>query len=176
MKQESKAARRNLRWYMRFLHNKIGFFIAGLVIIYGLSGIVQTYRDTSFLKHDVLHERQLPAGLNEAQLGGNLKLRDFKVVKTEGSNLYFKEGEYNVTTGKAVYTTKELYAWITPFTELHKTASKSLAHYFTIIFGVAMLFMSISAFWMFKPGTKLFSSGVYLTIAGIIASVILMLL
>ena len=93
MKQESKAARRNLRWYMRYLHNKIGFFIAGLVIIYGLSGIVQTYRDTSFLKHDVLHEKQLSAGLNEAQLGGNLKLRDFKVAKIAGDTALFQGGQ-----------------------------------------------------------------------------------
>lgn len=176
MKQESKESKRNLRWYMRYLHNKIGFFIAGLVIIYGLSGIVQTYRDTNFLKHSVLHEKQLAAGLNEAQLGANLKMRDFKINKTAGDTLYFKDGTYNTATGKAAYTTKEWYAWITPFTELHKTASKSLAHYFTTIFGVAMLFMSVSAFWMFKPGTKLFSSGVYLTVAGIIAAVILLLM
>lgn len=176
MKQDVKESKRNLRWYMRYLHNKIGFFISGLVIIYGLSGIVQTYRDTSFLKHDVLHEKQLAAGLNEAQLGPSLKLRDFKVTKTTGDTLYFKDGTYNASTGKAAFTTKEWYAWITPFTELHKTSSKSLAHYFTTIFGLAMLFMSISAFWMFKPGTKLFSAGVYLTVAGIIAAVILLLL
>lgn len=176
MKQDTKESKRNLRWYMRYLHNKIGFFISGLVIIYGLSGLVQTYRDTNFLKHDVLHEKQLAAGLNEAALGPNLRLRDFKVTKTAGDTLFFKDGSYNAATGKAAYTTKEWYAWITPFTELHKTASKSLAHYFTTIFGVAMLFMSISAFWMFKPGTKLFSSGVYLTVAGIIAAVILLLM
>ena len=48
-------------------------------------------------------------------------------------------------------------------------------HYFTITFSVLLMFMCISAFWMFKPGTKLFSTGVWMTIAGIIASILLLL-
>ncbi len=176
MKENITSTKKNLRWYMRYLHNKIGFFIVGLVIIYGLSGLLQTYRDTDLLKHDVLQEKQLPSNLSESQLGPNLRLRDFKVSKTEGNMLHFKEGTYNAETGMAKYTPKEWYSWLVPFTELHKSSTESVAHYFTTLFGVALLFMSVSAFWMFKPGTKLFSSGVYLTIAGVIAAVILLLI
>ncbi len=118
----------------------------------------------------------LNPNLNEAQLGPKLKLRNFKIDKTEGNISYFKEGTYNTETGVAKYATKEWYSWLVPFTELHKTASKSTTHYFTTIFGFVLLFMSLSAFWMFKPGTKLFSSGVYLTIAGILASILLIVL
>lgn len=174
MKQNTTTTRKNLRWYMRYLHNKIGFFIAGLVIIYGLSGLLQTYRDTDVLKHEVVHEKRLSPNLTEQELGSNLRLRNFKISKTEGNVLYFKEGTYNAETGMAKYVTKEWYSWLVPFTELHKSSSQSVAHYFTTLFGIALLFMSVSAFWMFKPGTKLFSSGVYLTIAGIIASIILL--
>jgi hypothetical protein len=176
MKQETNNTKKNFRWWMRFLHNKIGFFIAGLVIIYGLSGLLQTYRDTDLLKHDVLHEQQLEAHLPESQLGQKLRQRNFKVIKTEGSLLHFQDGTYDTETGMAKYTTKEWYSWINPFTELHKTPSKNAAHYFTTLFGIAMLFMSVSAFWMFRPGTKLFSSGVFLTIAGLVAAVILLLM
>lgn len=176
MKQDPKPTRKNFRWYMRFLHNKIGFFIVGLIIMYSLSGLIQTYRDTDLLKHEVLNEKQLAAGLDEERLGSNLRLRDFRVTKTIGHTLYFKEGTYNSVTGKATYVTKEWYSWITPFTELHKSSSKDIGHYLTTLFGFALLFMSISAFWMFKPGTKLFSSGLYLTIAGVIASIILLLI
>lgn len=177
MKQVSTTATtKNLRWYMRYLHNKIGFFITGLVIIYSLSGIVQTYRDTDFLKHEVVNEKQLAPGLNEAQLGPQLRMREFKVIKTTGDTLYFKDGTYNTGTGKANYVTKEWYAWITPFTELHKSSSKDLGHYLTTLFGICLFFMSVSAFWMFKPGTKPFSKGVLLTIAGVVTSVILLFL
>jgi hypothetical protein len=176
MKQNTNSTGKNLRWYMRYLHNKIGFFVVGLVIIYSLSGLIQTYRDTNLLKHEIFHEKQLSPNLSESQLGANLKLRNFKVNKSAGNTLYFQEGTYNIQTGMASYVTKEWYSWIVPFVDLHKTASKNITHYFTTLFGVALLFLSISAFWMFKPGTKLFSSGVYLTIAGVIASIILLLL
>ena len=151
-------------------------FIVGLVIIYSLSGLLQTYHDTNLLKHDVLHKKQLLTNLPEGQLGATLRLRNFKINRKEGPNVYFQDGSYNTETGKAVYTTKEWYAWIMPFTELHKTSSKSPAHYFTTLFGVALLFMSVSAFWMFKPGTNLFSSGVWLTVAGMVAAIVLLLL
>ncbi len=167
---------RNLRYYMRFLHNNVGFFIVGLVVIYSLSGIIQIYRDTDLLKHEVSNEKKLAPNLQPAQLKDALRLRDFTVEKNEGNILYFKNGTYNSVTGVANYTTQEWYSFIVPFTELHKTSSKNAAHYFTTIFGILLLFMSVSAFWMFKPGTKLFSRGVFMTIAGIVASVILLFL
>lgn len=176
MIKNTKKTTKNFRWYMRFLHNKIGFFITGLVIIYSLSGLVQTYRDTDLLKHDVVNEKQLTPGLNEAQLGPQLRLREFKVTRAAGDILYFKEGTYNSATGKATFVTREWYSWINSLTELHKSPSSNVAHYFTTIFGICLFFMSISAFWMFKPGTKLFSSGVYLSIGGVIAAVILLLI
>ena len=176
----TKKPAKNMRYYMRFLHNNIGFFIAGLVVIYSLSGILQIYRDTDLLKHDVVTHKKLEVNLAPDKLKDALRLRRLVVEKTEGTVLYFKEGNYNNATGMATYTTKEWYNWVLTFTELHKTRSKeqghSLSHYFTTIFGVLLLFMSVSAFWMFKPGTKLFSRGVYMTIAGIAASIILLFL
>ena len=176
----TKKPAKNMRYYMRYLHNNICLFIDVLVVIYSLSGILQIYRDTDLLKHDVVTQKKLDVNLAPDKLKDALRLRGLVVEKTEGAVLYFKEGNYNNVTGMATYTTKEWYNWVLTFTELHKTRSKepghSLAHYFTTIFGVLLLFMSVSAFWMFKPGTKLFSRGVYMTIAGIAASIILLFL
>jgi hypothetical protein len=176
----TKKPAKNMRYYMRFLHNNIGFFIVGLVVIYSLSGIIQTYRDTDLLKHEVVTQRKLDTNLSPDKLKDALRMRELVVEKTEGVVVYFKNGNYNTATGLTTYTTKEWYSWVLPFTELHKTRSQdsehSLAHYFTTIFGVLLLFMSVSAFWMFKPGTKLFSRGVYMTIAGIAASIVLLFL
>ena len=154
----------------------VGFFIVGLVVIYSLSGIIQIYRDTDFLKHEVLNQKKLAPNLQAPQLKDALRLRNLTLEKTDGGIIYFNNGNYNTATGIAKYTTKEWYSWIVPFTELHKTSSKGLPHYFTTVFGILLLFMSVSAFWMFKPGTKLFSRGVYMTVAGIAASIILLLL
>ena len=172
----AKKPRKNIHYYMRFLHNNIGFFIAGLVVIYSLSGIVQTYRDADIFKTEIKVEKQLPPNLDAAHLKDALQMRNLAVEKTEAGILYFKDGTYNTATGAASYTKKEFYSWILPFTELHKTSSKSGKHYFTTVMGILLLFMSISAFWMFKPGTKLFSRGVYMTIAGIVASILLLIM
>jgi hypothetical protein len=174
MAESTIKSAKNIRWYMRYMHNKIGFIIVGLVIMYSLSGIVQTYRDTDLLKQVINHEQTLGPNLKEIELGAALKMKNFKVAKTENNILYFKDGTYDSGTGIVKFTTKELYPWIYALTELHKTNSKSIVHYFTIIFSVLLLFMSISAFWMFKPGTKAFSSGIYLTMAGIIAALLLL--
>jgi len=179
MYKETAPARKpgkTIHYYMRLWHNYIGYFIAGLVIIYGLSGIVQTYRDTNFLKTDVIKEKTLSPNLPEEELGKALQIKEFKIEKTEAELVYFNTGNYNMKTGVATYTVKELYPWINKLTKLHKANSKAPAHYFTTVFGVLMLFMSVSAFWMFKPGTKLFSRGVYMSVAGIVAAIILMLL
>ena len=161
---------------MRDLHNKTGFIIVGLVVIYALSGIVQTYRDTSFLKHEIQNTKTIETHLSPEKLGKEVKQKELKIDSTIGDLQYFKNGVYNASTGEVKFTTKELYGWVKPFTELHKSNSKNIVHYFTVVFAIALFFMCVSAFWMFKPGTKAFSSGVILTIVGIVASIILLIL
>lgn len=179
MNQEIESVtkpKKNMRYYMRFLHNNIGFLIVGLVIMYSLSGIVQIYRDTDFLKHEVMNEKKLPPNLETSQLKEALRMRNLEVQKKEGGIIYFEKGSYNSVTGLAKYTTKEWYSFILPFTELHKSSTRDGAHYFTTVFGVLLLFMSISAFWMFKPGTKLFSRAVVMTMIGLLASLIILMI
>jgi hypothetical protein len=171
-----EATGSKMRKTMRNLHNNIGYFIVGLVIIYAISGIIQTYRDTDFLKHEIKNEKTIEPNLDVEKLGKAIKQKELKIEKTEGSVIYFKNGTYNTQTGDVKYITKEWYSWVKQITELHKQNSKGIIHYFTIAFAVALFFMCFSAFWMFKPGTKAFSSGVILTVFGIVASIILILL
>jgi hypothetical protein len=161
---------------MRALHRDIGFFVVGLIIIYSLSGIVLIYRDTDFLKHEAQIEKKLPPNLLASELGSMLRLKDFKILKTEGDLVYFQNGTYNIASGVAEYTQKELPPWFSKFSNLHKTTSKSLAHWFTTIFGVLLLFLAISSFWMFKASTRQFRKGIFIAVTGIIFAVILLFL
>ena len=90
------------------------------------------------------------------------------MIKTEGDVVYFKNGTYNKATGMVKYTDKALPLVLDKLTVLHKSSSKSFTHWFTIIFGVALLFLAISSFWMFKPGTSLFKRGILFTGIGLI--------
>jgi len=168
--------KRTLNHYMRALHRDIGFFVVGLIIIYSLSGIVLIYRDTDFLKHEAQIEKKLSPDLQASELGQMLRLKDFKVLKTEGDVLYFPNGTYNAKTGLAEYTQKELPLWLSKFSELHKTASQNPVHWFTTIFGVLLFFLAISSFWMFKAGTMQFRRGIIIAGTGIAFALILLLI
>jgi len=173
MEQKTK---KTLNQYARTLHRNIGFFIVGLVIVYSLSGIVLIYRDTNFLKREALVEKKLSPNLADAELGLALQLRNLKIERTEGDIIYFQNGTYNKVTGEAAYSTTELPLLIKKLTDLHKTPSKNIKHWSTIVFGVLLLFMAISSFWMFKPGTNFFRKGIFMAGAGIVAAVILLFL
>ncbi len=162
--------------FMRSLHRDIGFLVVGFIFIYAISGIVLIYRDTDFLKKEKQIERELSPNLSDSELGMALHSRNFKVLKTEGSVLYFKNGTYNKETGVVNYSDKALPSFLEKFNGLHKTSSKSVSHWFSIIFGLSLLFLGISSFWMFKPGTSLFRRGILLTGTGFIVAVVLLFL
>ena len=161
---------------IRKLHRNIGFFIVGMVIIYSISGVLLIYRDTDLLKHEVQNEKELAPNLDEESLGKELRFRNFEIQKKEGDLHYFRNGTYNSVTGKVEYTTKKLPEWLNKFNSLHKVASKKATHWLSLVFGVALLFMAISSFWMFKPNSKPFKRGLMYVGAGIVLAVILLFL
>ena len=168
--------KKSINFRMRALHRDIGFFAIGLVIIYALSGIVLVFRDTSFLKHAVQNEKTLSPNMETSEIGKALRLKEFKVIKEEGELINFKEGTYNKTTGLAEYTTQEIIFPLNRFIDLHKASSKGLVHYFSAIFGAFLLFMVISSFWMYKKSSNLFRRGIYITGAGVVFTLLLLLL
>ena len=167
--------KKSISYYMRVWHRYAGFFIAGFVILWACSGIVLIYRDTDFLKHEKTTHVNLAADINPAELGSALRIRDFRVIKTEGNILIFQGGTFNKSTGVAEVTVKELLFPFNKLSGLHKTASKSGIHWFSLTFGIIMLFMAVSSFWMFKGGSEVLRNGILTATAGIIFAIILLL-
>lgn len=161
---------------MRVYHRYLGFFLAGIMAVYALSGVVLIFRETDFLKQVKLNEKQLKPNMLIEEVGKELKLRDLKADKEEGDIISFKQGTYNKATGIANYTTKQLPTVIDKLTKLHKASTKQPLFYLNIFFGVSLLFFVISSFWMFMPKTAIFRKGLYFTIAGVILTIILLVL
>lgn len=159
---------------VRALHRDLGYFVVGLTVIYALSGIVQSYRDTGFLKRETRIEKKVPPNLEPAELGQALHIRDFRVTRTEGDTTYFRGGQYDRGSGIVAYTTKDLAFPLNRFVTLHKASSESLASWFAAVYGVLLLFLAISSFWMFRSGTSLFRRGMYLAVAGVVVAVVLL--
>ncbi len=160
---------------MRVLHRYLGFFLAGIMAIYSISGIILIFRSTDFLKKEVPVEKMLKPGLNAEDLGKELKMREFKVEKTEGNMMTFKDGSYNTATGEAKFVTKELPTLINKMTKIHKATTKDPFFYLNIFFGLSLLFFVISTFWMFRPETKIFKKGLYFTLGGVLLTLFLLL-
>jgi hypothetical protein len=158
---------------MRVYHRYLGFFLAGIMTVYGISGIILIFRDTDFLKVEKQIEKKLSPNIGEEELGKALRIRDLKIESVDGNVMSFKQGSYNKETGVATYSTKELPFVLNKLTQLHKASTKQPLYFLNIFFGLSLLFFVLSSFWMFLPGTDVFKKGLYFVFAGIILTLIL---
>jgi len=163
----------NLNNTMRVYHRYLGYFLAGIMTVYGISGIVLIFRETEFLKSDKQIERKLQPNINPEELGRALRMRDFKIESNDGNVITFKQGSYNKETGVATYTSKELPFVLNKLTQLHKATTNQPLFFLNIFFGVSLLFFVVSSFWMFLPNSDIFKKGAYFAIAGVVLTLIL---
>lgn len=167
---------RNTRAFMRITHRYLGFFMAGIMAVYAISGILLVYRDTDFLKKEKNYDKVIAKNLSEKELGKELKMKNFEVEKNENKILHFKGGTYNAETGQAKYTKKELPFLLDKMTKLHKSPSKDKLGGLNVLFGICLFFFVISSFWMFSTKTKIFRRGMIYTAIGFIVALLLLLL
>lgn len=167
------AGKSTLSNTMRVYHRYLGYFLAGIMAVYAISGIVLIFRDTNFLKREKHIAQQLKPQLPATELGQALRMKDLQVLSTKGDTLYFKQGNYNTATGMANYTTLSLSNALYKLTRLHKASTKQPLYYLNIFFGISLLFFVISSFWLFTPRTSIFRKGLYFSFAGVLLVLIL---
>lgn len=166
---------KSTRTTMRLLHRYIGYFMAGIMAVYAISGVLLIYRDTDFLKKEKKIEKKLEANIPIDKLGKELKIKGFEVKEQKGDLILFKEGTYNAKTGEAKYTKKELPFVLKKMTELHKSDSKHKFYLLNTIFGISLFFFVISSFWMFNPKSLIFKKGMIATVIGLALALFLTL-
>jgi len=158
----------------RVIHRYLGFFLAGIMIIYAISGIVLTFRNTDYLKKEIQIEKTLTPNIAAEDLGRALEKGRFTVDKEEGNILYFQGGTYNKETGVAKYTEKKMPILLDKMNKIHQMHSGHPLFWLGIFFAVSLLFFAVSAFWMFRPTTSVFKKGMYFTLGGILLTLILL--
>ena len=161
---------------MRTYHRYLGFFLAGIMAVYSISGIILIFRETSFLKSDVHKVKTIQPGLATEDLGKELRIKGFKADTTEGDVVKFKQGTYNLKTGVADYTVSEQPFIVNKMTKLHKATTNDPLFYLNIFFGLSLFFFVISSFYMFLPKTTIFKKAMMFTLAGAVLSILLLLL
>ena len=71
---------KNTRTTMRLLHRYIGYFMAGIMAVYAISGVLLIYRDTSFLKKEKKIETKIEANIPLDKLGKELKIKGIDLL------------------------------------------------------------------------------------------------
>ena len=158
----------------RIIHRYLGFFLAGIMTVYALSGMVLIFRDTDFLKQEKQVVKELKTNIPVQVLGRALDMRQLNVVREEGNVVYFQSGSYDRGTGIAKYTVKELPYVLNQMTHLHKAKSGDPLFFMNVFFGLSLLFFVVSSFWMFAVKTPIFKKGMYFTCGGIVLTLILL--
>lgn len=176
MEKRNKTGKNRLTRIMRALHRDLGFILIGLTIIYSISGILLIYRETGFLKKERQITRTIEPNLEAEELGGALRMRNFKISNTDGDLVFFNNGSYNRSTGVVEYTSNELPKWLSKINSLHKTSNRNPLHWLGTIYGILLLFLAVSSFWMFKPGNGLFRRGITFAAGGAAIVIILLLI
>lgn len=167
-------ASKKTRSLMRIIHRYLGFFLAGIMTVYSISGMLLIFRDSDFLKKETHIVKEIKLNATPQELGKILKTKRFKVEKKEGSKIYFKEGFYDQNTGIIDYSKKELPFILTKMIGIHKSKSSEPLFFLNLFFGASLLFFVISTFWMFLPKTTIFKKGMYFTAGGILLTLLLL--
>lgn len=160
---------------MRVLHRYLGFFLAGIMAMYAVSGILMIFRDTDFLKRDQTVVKEVKPNASAEELGQLLGIRGLEAERETGEQIFFKNGSYDKATGTATYTVKQLPTVLDKITHVHKAKSSDPLFYFNIFFGLSLLFFVLSAFWMFLPGSSIFRKGMYYALGGFLLLLLLLL-
>ena len=163
-------------YYFRLIHRYLGFYLVGVIAVYAISGITLIFRKGDTFKKSVTENVQLAPQLEIESLANQLKINDLNINNIEGDVYYFGQGQYNIKSGKATYTTKKIPFVLDKMQKLHKATTKSPIYWLNIFFGLSLLFFVISAFWMFMPSTTVFKRGIYFSFLGFIMTIIILFL
>lgn len=158
---------------MRLTHRYLGFFMAGIMMVYSVSGILLIYRDSDFLKKENIIQKNIENNLSEKELEKEIKIKNLEILKIQNGVLLFKGGYYNTKTGAVKFSKKELPSIFKKMTNLHKSQSKDRLSLLNVFFGIALFFFVVSSFWMFNVRSKAFRRGMVYTSLGLILSIIL---
>jgi len=149
---------RNLSNKVRVIHRYLGFFLAGIMFVYALSGITLTFRDKDYFKKPIEVEKTIEKGLeNLPNIKGAYNIK------------------YNSETGDLSYTQMQPPKILGALEKMHKATSSTPLYFLNVFFGISLLFFVFSAYWMFLPQTDVFKKAIYYTVAGIVLTFIMIL-
>ena len=175
----------------RLLHRDIGYFIFGMSIIYGISGIALNHIDDWDPSYSIRNEQ---VSIDPSMLKKTLSREDAKNILDEiAVNNRYKNHYYpatdivkifvnggsvslNVVTGAGIIETISRRPIFYQVNFLHYNNPKFLWTWFADIYGAALVIMAATGLFMLQGKKGLTGSGKWYVIAGILIPIIFLLL
>ena len=170
---------------LRIIHRDLGFFVAGISLVYGISGILLNHlggKDPAFRTE--VNTIQLPAHLTEAELSSTWQadkalpaLKRIMRIDDERSRLFLEGGVgvYNVANGQLdyeVHKKRPLIYWIN---RLHYNKVKGWSPVADFFAG-SIIALAITGLFMVKGKRSIAGTGKWYLIIGILIPIIFGLL
>ena len=166
---------------LRVIHRDLGFFVVGISLVYGISGIILNHLGTSNPAfHKEVRDIQFPACLTETELtaawNADKTLPPMKRIMRmdENRSRLFLEGGigiYQSSTGNLnfeVHKKRDLIYWIN---RLHYNKVKGWGPVADFYAG-ALIFLAVSGIFIVKGKRSIVGSGKWYLLAGILIPVL----
>ena len=170
---------------LRIIHRDLGFFVVGITLIYGISGIILNHLGTSDPAYRIEKGTvQLSANLNETELEAVwLASSDLPPLKRifriddDRLRLFLESGtgEYNVADGNVSYERHHKRVIVFWMNRLHYNKVKGWTPVADFYAGALML-LAISGLFIVKGKKGIAGTGKWYLVAGIVIPVIFGLL
>lgn len=182
---------KKIRIFLRKWHRDIGYFIAGLTIIYAISGVAVNHIDdwnpsytitTEVLKADTLPRVYWASDKIDSIVMAHLKIKDpLKDIFQESDEkikLFFegKVIDFNMETGELSIETTSGKPVLKEVNFLHLNKPKKVWTWVADIFAVLLAFLAISGVIMVKGKHGLQGRGKWILLAGIVVPVLFWIL
>jgi len=182
---------KKIRIFLRKWHRDIGFFIAGLTVIYAISGVAVNHIDDwnpsytitkELLKADTLPRQYWEAGNFDSIITAHLKLgekpKEIFWQDEENVRLFYdgKTIDFNLATGELTIETTKGKPVLKEVNFLHLNKPKQVWTYVADVFAVLLAYLAISGVIMVKGKHGFGGRGKWIFIGGLLAPVIFWIL
>lgn len=178
---------KKVRIFLRKWHRDIGYFIAGLTIIYSISGVAVNHIDDWNPSYTITKEMfkadTLSRELWESENLGKIvmkhlklegELKDIFQESDEKIKLFFegKEVDFNMATGELTIETTSGKPVLKEVNFLHLNKPKKVWTYVADVFAVLLIFLAGSGIFMVRGKNGIVGRGKWIVTAGILIPVI----
>jgi hypothetical protein len=185
------GANMKFRKIVRIIHRDFGYLVAGLTVIYGISGIAVNHVDEWNPNYNIEKKTVEITPLSDSNLTtSSLILHVIKELNEKDSiissfrsapltvDIFFdgKSISANFKKGKAIIETVESRSIIRETNFLHLNAPKKMWTYVADGFALMLIFLAITGMFMIKGKKGIRGRGKYLIIIGIFIPIIFLLI